>query len=82
MGGPIDRNYCPIDWTCTGYMGKSPKTTMKLFPFETWFPTLSSICVLTKMHKFGAINRVLLSTLETTILINLNQRYLRQRNIL
>ena len=53
---------------------------IKLFSFETWFPNLSHTYALNLRHEFEAIYRVLLSTPdEHTHLINLNQRYLRER---
>ena len=47
--------------------GEFPFQAVSLFPFETGFLTLSSIYVITLRHKFGAINRVLLSTLKVDV---------------
>ena len=52
-----------------GWLRKSRKefrSVTNLFPFETLFPTLSPIGILTLRYEFGAINGVLLATLENS----------------
>ena len=62
---PIDRILYPIDRSS----GKSPDLRTEVFPFETLFPNLSPTCALSLMQKFGAINRVFLSTLKVDVYI-------------